>query len=84
VLIVKFGEVMMDSSTSLLYLGMQVELIVERVDIKIDYFIRQMLHDMELRVQQSPGTKYTFKVDESTELLEEAQCKVWALRYTNV
>ncbi len=63
-LIVKFGEVMMDSCTSLLYFRMQVEFNVEGNDIKIDYFIRQMLYDMELIVQQSPGTKDTFKIDE--------------------
>jgi hypothetical protein len=57
-LIVRFGEVTMDSGTSLSYLGMQLSYDVSAVTIKIVYFTKQIVVDMNLKEQSSPGKKY--------------------------
>jgi hypothetical protein len=57
-LIVRFGEVTMDSGTSLSCLGMQLSYDVSAVTIKIVYFTKQIVVDMNLKEQSSPGKKY--------------------------
>jgi hypothetical protein len=74
-LIVKFGEVMMDSGTTLSYLGMQ--LMNDAVHISMDYFVEQLVNGLGLSLQSSPGTRNTFKTSIEVKLLKEEHRKIF-------
>jgi hypothetical protein len=82
-LVVKYGEVMMDSGTLLSYLGMQLTFMSDAVRISMDYFVEQLVNVLGLSLQSSPGKKNTFKTSIEVKLLKEEHRKIFHLQLQN-
>jgi hypothetical protein len=70
-----FGTVQYEVNNELSYLGMQVKVEEDSATIDMSSYVRNLVRDVATKVELSPGTRVSFKVDESSPKLEEKERK---------
>jgi hypothetical protein len=71
----RFGTVQYDVNNELSYLGMHIKVGAKSATIDMRRYVQNLIKDIPFKIEKSPGTKMSFKVDENSPKLEEPERK---------
>jgi hypothetical protein len=71
----QFGEIVFEAEKRLSYLRMEIQVMTKGTVIDMTFYVPKLLEGLEVEVYESPGTKNTFIVDETSKRLIENEQK---------
>jgi hypothetical protein len=70
-----FGTVQYEANDDLSYLGVQVKVEKGTATIDMSSYVTNLVKDMDIKIESSPGTKVSFNVDSKSPKLRETEKK---------